>query len=87
MVKEICGSYKIKIHPELNSEKELEIDFTPPFRRIDMMKGLEEELKVKFPEQLDSEESIKLLDELCKKYDVLCPNPRTPTRMIDKLCG
>ena len=50
MVKEICGSYKIKIHPELNSEKELEIDFTPPFRRIDMMKGLEEELKVKFPE-------------------------------------
>lgn len=54
MVKELCGSYKIKIHPELNSDKEIEIDFTPPFRRIDMLKGLEEKLSIKLPENLES---------------------------------
>lgn len=40
MVKEICGSYKIKFHPEgLDSEKVFEIDFTPPYKRIPMIKG------------------------------------------------
>ena len=66
MVKEICGSYKIKIHPELNSDKEWEIDFTPPFKRIDMLKGLEQKLNIKLPVNLESPEAIKMLDDLCK---------------------
>lgn len=63
----------------------MEIDFTPPFKRIDMMKGLEEKLNVKFPEDLDSEEAKKMLDDLCVKHEVLCPAPRSPARMIDKV--
>lgn len=40
MVKAITGSYKIKHHPEgLGSDKVVEIDFTPPFKRVPMMKS------------------------------------------------
>lgn len=46
LVKTIHGSYKIKIHPE--EEEEVEIDFTPPFRRFRMIQDLEKELGVSF---------------------------------------
>ena len=49
MVKEISGSYKIKYHPQdVNPEKNekgeiiekvVEIDFTPPWKRIPMLQG------------------------------------------------
>jgi lysyl-tRNA synthetase class 2 len=42
----------LKIHP--SKDKELEIDFTPPFKRIPMMSGLEEKLGIKFPKDLSS---------------------------------
>ena len=43
MVKEITGSYKIKYHPDPDNEPEkvIEIDFSPPWRRISMMEELE----------------------------------------------
>ena len=50
-----------------------------------MMKGLEEKLNVKFPDNLESEEAVKMMDDLCKKYEVVCTYPRTPSRMIDKV--
>ena len=39
MVKEITGSYVIKYHPEgpEHPEKMYEIDFSPPWRRINML--------------------------------------------------
>lgn len=56
MVLEICGSYKIKYH--LNpGEEPVEVDFTPPFRRISMIDGLEEELGCKLPALDDPEVS------------------------------
>jgi len=61
MVLKINGSYKLKYHPhgKEHPEKAIEIDFTPPFKRIPMMQGLEEALKVKLPpaDQLHTEES------------------------------
>ena len=39
MVKTIYGTYKIKVHPE--EGQEIEIDFTPPFRRFRMLPDLE----------------------------------------------
>ena len=42
----------------------VEIDFTPPFRRISMVSGLEEALNVKLPADLDSEEARLFLVEL-----------------------
>ncbi|GJM95806.1 hypothetical protein PR202_ga12584 [Eleusine coracana subsp. coracana] len=41
MVKELTGGYKIEYHANGVSNPPIEIDFTPPFRRIDMIQELE----------------------------------------------
>jgi lysyl-tRNA synthetase class 2 len=89
MVKSVTGGYKVKYNPEVDSDKEYEIDFTPPFRRLKMIPTLEEKLNVKFPsaEVLSSEKGRKFLDDLCKKNQVDCSAPRTASRLLDKLVG
>lgn len=49
LVKYLTGGYKVKYHPEGPEGPEWEIDFTPPFRRIDMIKDLEKILGVELP--------------------------------------
>jgi lysyl-tRNA synthetase class 2 len=89
MVKSIHGTYKVKYHPEGPEGPEVEIDFTPPFRRVSMIKTLESILKVKFPEteKLMTKESNQFFSDLCVKHGVECPPPRTTARLLDKLCG
>ncbi|KAJ8679936.1 hypothetical protein QAD02_015723 [Eretmocerus hayati] len=89
MVKYIHGSYKVKYHPEGEEGEEVEIDFSPPFKRVSMVKNLEEVLKVKFPKTTEfySPETNKFLDQLCVKHEVECPAPRTTARLLDKLVG
>ena len=54
MVEKICGSFKIKYH--LNpGEEPMEVDFTPPFKRVSMLDGLEEVLECKLPSLDDPE--------------------------------
>jgi len=70
MVMKLNGSFIIKYHPNddpTNPEKVYDIDFTPPFRRIPMMKGLEEVLKVPMPDNttLHTEEARAFFDKLC----------------------
>ncbi|XP_022163562.1 lysine--tRNA ligase isoform X1 [Myzus persicae] len=91
LVKSIFGTYKIKYHPdgvEANTEA-VEIDFTPPFKRMYMFPALEEILSVKLPNptELATVEANKLLDNLCLKHEVECPPPRTSARLLDKLVG
>ena len=51
MVKFITGGYKVRYHSEGEGEDEgWEVDFTPPFRRLDMFKELEKTLGVKMPD-------------------------------------
>ena len=87
----IHGKYKIQYHPNGQDDKDnvIEIDFTPPFKRIPMMKGLEEALGVKLPKnsELYTDEARDFFDNLCKEKKVDCSNPRTTTRLIDKLVG
>jgi lysyl-tRNA synthetase class 2 len=54
-----------------------------------MMKSLEEVLGVKLPKntELHTEESRIFFDKLCKEKNVDCSNPRTTSRLIDKLVG
>lgn len=87
MVKTIHGSYKIMYHPDGPEGKEVEIDFTPPFKRISMMKALEEVLKVKLPpaNELNTPEAIQMLGELCAAHEVECPPPKTAARLLDKV--
>lgn len=88
VVKNVTGSYVVKHHPEgPESDKVVEIDFTPPFKRIHMIKGLEEKMNVKIPEDLSTNEANAELDALCVKHEVQCSAPRTTARLLDKLVG
>lgn len=79
----------MKYHPDGPEGEEVEIDFTPPFKRIPMIPTLENVLKVKFPPatELNTEATNKFLNELCVKHNVECPAPKTTARMLDKLVG
>ncbi|XP_035207481.1 lysine--tRNA ligase-like [Stegodyphus dumicola] len=89
MVKSLKGSYKITYHPDGPEGEEYEIDFTPPFKRVSMLSGLEEAIgeKLPKPEDLHLPESNKRLSDLCVKHEVECPPPRTTARLLDKLVG
>jgi lysyl-tRNA synthetase class 2 len=92
MVMHLKGSYKIQYSTRDDQGKatgSYEIDFTPPFRRIPMLEGLENALNVKLPrgKDLETEETRALFDKLCKDNDVDCSNPRSTARLIDKLVG
>ncbi|XP_077231280.1 lysine--tRNA ligase, cytoplasmic-like [Tasmannia lanceolata] len=87
MVKELTGGYKIKYHANGLDKDPIEIDFSPPFRRIDMIKELESMAKLSIPKDLSSEAANKYLVEACTKFDVKCPPPQTTTRLLDKLVG
>jgi len=50
LVKTISGSTRITYHAEGPDGAAREADFTPPFKKLDLMKGLEDELGVKLPD-------------------------------------
>lgn len=86
MVKEITGSYVVQ-YKRLGEEAPLTIDFSPPWKRVPMVGGLEEILKVKLPEDLSTPEAHSFLDALVTKLGVDCTPPRTTARLFDKLVG
>lgn len=85
MVKEICGDYKITYHEEPGAEPTI-IDFTPPFKRISMVEGVEKATGVKIPMH-DEEAAHKIMKELCDKNKFEVPPPQTTARLLDKLVG
>ena len=89
MVKTVTGGYIIKYHPQGHDGPEMVIDFTPPFRRIQMIPELEKILHCTFPDAktLGTPEGVKFLSDLCYKHNVDCSPPRTSARLLDKLVG
>ncbi|KAG2529491.1 hypothetical protein JM18_002753 [Phytophthora kernoviae] len=98
IAKDVTGSYKV-LYPaddgnntEQSGENEneepamVEIDFTPPFKRLPILETLEECLGEKLPD-VNSPDSIPALLELCERHNVDCPKPHTCTRLVDKLIG
>eukprot|EP01039_Chlorochromonas_danica_P011429 gene11429-12778_t len=85
MVKEITGGYIVPYAAEEGGEPVM-IDFTPPWRRISMIEGLEEATGEKFP-AMEAPEMQAFLEALCKKHNVECTPPRTVSRLVDKLVG
>jgi len=85
MVLEITGSYIVHYAAEEGGEP-VQIDFSPPWKRISMMTGLEEATGEKFP-SMESPEMPAFLEAMCKKHDVECRPPRTVARLVDKLVG
>jgi len=89
LVKQIFGTYKVQYRPDGPDGQVVEIDFTPPFKRVSMIETLENELGVKFPpsSELKTPEANAFLSKLCEKHNVECPAPRTTARLLDKLVG
>lgn len=87
MVKAIHGTYRIEYHSNGPDSEPDEIDFTPPFKRISMMKELEKVLNVKLPaaDQLNTPEANKIFSDLCDHHNIECPPPRTSARLLDKV--
>jgi lysyl-tRNA synthetase class 2 len=85
MVKEITGGYKIKYQPKPNTD-EVEIDFTPPFKRISMIEGIEEKIGEKLPSFDDPTIEAKL-ERILQKFDLECTPPLTVARMLDTMVG
>lgn len=86
MVLAITGSYILKFYKE-NATEPICVDFTPPFKRISMVSGLEEKLGVKFPTPFESDECRAFLKKLVEKHGINCPEPQTTARLLDKLVG
>lgn len=87
MVKELTGGYKIKYHANGPDKDPIEIDFTPPFRRIDMIGELEKIANLNIPKDIASDDTNKYLKDACMKYEIKCPPPETTARLLDKLVG
>ncbi|CAM9022403.1 hypothetical protein WICANDRAFT_80062 [Wickerhamomyces anomalus NRRL Y-366-8] len=89
MVKKITGDYVIKYHPDGPDGKELSLDFSRPWKRINMIEELEKVFDVKFPpgDQLHTKETGEFLKSILIKHKLDCPPPLTNARMLDKLVG
>lgn len=85
MVLSICGTYKIAFSPKPGMD-EVEVDFTPPFKRISMIEGLEEVMKMKLPE-LDDPKCAAKLKKILDDRGLECQPPHTTARLLDELVG
>ena len=85
---------------EEGSEVEMEtveIDFTPPFRRVSMLSELESlldapglqkvVLRSADGESASVDEAEALLSACCEQVDIVCPTPRTVPRLLDRLAS
>jgi lysyl-tRNA synthetase class 2 len=65
-----------------------EIDFTPPFKRIDIINELERCTGEQFSfEDFNCMDFYHFLNGLCVKNKIECENPKTISRLLDKLIG
>jgi len=70
-----------------HTNKDVTVNFKPPFKRLPMIPSIEERLNVKIPTDLESEDTRLFLVDLLKKNKVECSAPLTTARMLDKLVG
>merc|ERR1719230_2107371 len=52
-----------------------------------MVDEIERKTGAKLDRRFETESARKELDDLCKKFDLDCPEPRSAARLMDKLCG
>lgn len=87
MVHDIKGSYVVDYHPEGPDGPTVPLDFTPPWPRVSLVGEIEQKTGAKLPRDFSTDEAQQALEELVKKAGLDCPEPRTPARLLDKLCG
>lgn len=94
LVKEVNGSHIVTYHPDGKDGRVVKMDFSPPFKRISMVSGLEERLRVvlkdpefSIPADMEAASTRQFLDDLHKKLQLDCEEPRTTARLLDSLVG
>lgn len=89
MVKEITGDYKVSYHPDGPEGEDLTLDFSRPWKRINMIEELEKVFNVKFPPgaELHTAKTGEFLKKVLKDNNLECSPPLTNARMLDKLVG
>jgi len=89
LVKHVTGSYIVDYHPQGPDGPVNKVDFTPPFKRFDMMPELEKATGKKFPKETDlsTQAAKEAIDKILVELGVDCTPPRTTARMLDKLVG
>lgn len=87
LVKHIKGSYQTQYHTQ--SGETYEVDWSRPWKRVEMIPALEEATAEKFPPgtELHTQETNAFLRKVLKKAKVDCSPPLTNARMLDKLVG
>jgi lysyl-tRNA synthetase class 2 len=80
IIKKITGSLEITY-----SDKK--INFTTPFKQLDMLTTLELQAGIKLPLDLTTAEARQFLDDVCMTNNIACSHPRTTARLLDKLVG
>ena len=86
ITKKIHNTTKIKYVPS-HSTTEIEIDFQGPYRKIDILSTLQERTRSIFPQDLTTDAANEFFIDLCNYVNVECSEPRTTSRLIDKLIG
>jgi len=86
MAKAITGDFKVVYHTHSADQDPAVIDFSPPFKRISIIPGLEQATGLKFPAKFDSPEARQFLVDVVQKHQINCPPPHTEARLLDKLC-
>ena len=84
LVLRVMGSYKFTYALD---GREVEIDFTPPFRRLRMIPALEEAAGFTLPADIESEECRLFLARKLEEFGLTLPLPHTTARLLDKLVG
>ncbi|KAL3082263.1 hypothetical protein niasHT_033068 [Heterodera trifolii] len=90
MVHSIFGTHKLTYHPNgTDKEPVYELDFTPPFKRINIYDELSTILGVQLPDadKLDTPEARDFFDRIATEHGVDCTQPRSCARLLDKLIG
>lgn len=82
----LYGKLQLEYQPH-GAEHPVTIDFTPPFKRVDIVPALEAKTGLTFPADLGTVEAGEFLDQLCHDHNIDCSAPRTNARLLDKLIG
>ena len=78
IVMDVCGSLVIDYQGK-------KIDFTPPFKRISIVDGVEKGIGKKIPRPLNGPEANAFLAAECKARNLQIAPPLTTARLLDKL--
>lgn len=86
MAQKFTGGMVVKC-AQFKTGEIVEIDFTPPYRRIDFVSEIEKLSGYKLPDDFSTPEANNFLSNLCVNFNIECRHPRTTARLLDKLAG